>query len=226
MSVIVFDAVGTLIRPRRSVSQTYFQFGQRFGSQLDLPEIQTRFRFQFQRLFRGGSATNELQEKQNWLKLVANVFTDLVDTRELFEDLWEYFAQPENWQLFDDVESNWNRIRQNASGIAVASNFDNRLRGILDALLPLSANQVFLSSEIGWPKPAPAFFDRIESAFADQRQFVMVGDDPVCDIQPALDRGWHAIWIDRQSSASHAGELVTIRSLAELEIADPVPRSD
>jgi putative hydrolase of the HAD superfamily len=212
--VLVFDAVGTLIRPAYSVSQTYFEFGQRFGSRLSSAAIKTRFGKVFHDLFRSGKPTNESIEFQNWQQLVAQVFSDLTDTHQIFDSLWNHFAKPDSWQVFDDVQPNWSRFVAQADSIAIASNFDKRLLKILDAHPPLNEiDAIFISSEIGWPKPTREFFAAIENRCGSKSIYTVVGDDPICDIQPAQKIGWKTVLIDRQQANSDELRISSLNSL-------------
>ena len=224
--VLILDAVGTLIRPAKSVSQSYFEVGKSFGSEKTQSQIKAEFSQLFQSIFRAATPTSEVTEKQNWRELVSNIFDDVEQQESLFQMLWEYFADPQSWQLFEDVEIVWPNIVQSAEQIGIASNFDARLHKILAATPPLnSVNNIFVSSEIGFPKPREEFFDEIESRFNRNTKFVMVGDDPICDIQPAAERGWQTVLIDRlaKSDSNQTVGLidavlkpVVIRSLQEL----------
>ncbi len=198
--VLVFDAVGTLIRPARSISQTYFEFGQQFDSQKTQAEIKSQFSQLFHSLFRTRLPTNEETERSNWRHLIQTLFDDISNTEPLFQALWNYFSMPSSWQLFDDVKPVWPAIQNTQSVIAIASNFDARLRPILSAIAPLDQIQhLFISSEIGHPKPSSQFFDNIEFTLSESDNFTMIGDDPICDIAPAESRGWQTVLIDRQA---------------------------
>jgi len=213
-SVLVFDAVGTLIRPIHSVSQTYFEFGQRFGSQMSKPEIKIRFGKLFNDYFRSGDPTSESDEHQNWQNLVAQLFLDVNDTNQLFQSLWNYFANPTSWQLFDDIIPNWSRLMLQSNSIAIASNFDARLRKILNAHPPLNKiDALFISSEIGWPKPAPRFFRAIINRFGSNSIYTFVGDDPICDIEPAQKLGWKTFLLNRKQKDSDTSQVSTLNQL-------------
>ncbi|WP_199548631.1 HAD family hydrolase [Streptomyces sp. N35] len=54
--------------------------------------------------------------------------------------------------------------------------------------------RVFVSSEVGYAKPHPGFFQAVSDAFTrDQSVCLVVGDSLDKDVRPALARGWPAV---------------------------------
>lgn len=59
---------------------------------------------------------------------------------------------------------------------------------------------VYIEGEMGEGKPNPSVFSRIERDFGtDAGHLLMVGNSYAHDIRPALEAGWHAVWIRRPS---------------------------
>ena len=55
------------------------------------------------------------------------------------------------------------------------------------------ADHVFASSELGWRKPAAAFFRAVEQRLGLRpEELLLVGDDPELDVAAALRAGWQA----------------------------------
>jgi putative hydrolase of the HAD superfamily len=81
--------------------------------------------------------------------------------------------------------------------VAVASNFDERLVPLARVLEPLTGiDHVFASSELGWRKPAAAFFRTVESRLGrSPRELLLVGDDPRLDLAAARAVGWRAVGV-------------------------------
>lgn len=220
---ILFDAVGTLIRLRCSVSGIYAVAGRAHGSHLEEAAIRTRFRDAFQLEFGGANRflpTSETDQIHRWERLVQSVFEDVRPVQPLFQQLWQEFAKPETWQIYDDVFPVLDQLKNQGHSLAVASNFDRRLNGILAGLGVIhTLQQVFTSAEIGFSKPNPAFFSTIVSRLGIRpRDCLMVGDDPECDRNGAWKAGWQAVWIERNPSAKDGSgvESQRIRSLREL----------
>src|SRR5579885_1317314 len=100
---VVFDAVGTLLHARPTVAEAYQAVGRRHGVALELDELRVRFRMAMAAEDRRdralGGRTSEARELERWQRIVAAVFDSLGDTRPLFDDLWQHFATPQNWQV-------------------------------------------------------------------------------------------------------------------------------
>jgi putative hydrolase of the HAD superfamily len=79
--------------------------------------------------------------------------------------------------------------------LGIASNFDHRLRGLVEqlpALRPIC--HLVISSEIRWRKPAPAFFAAMcRQAGSSAEQILYVGDDRLNDYEGARAAGLRAV---------------------------------
>lgn len=220
---VLLDAVGTIMYADPPVAEVYRAAAQRFGSQLDDQEIGLRFRQAL--AAETGPAddlsrapTSETLELARWRRIVAAVFGDLpaADFDDLFESLWQHFAQPRHWRLFADVAPILPRLWQAGLRIGIASNFDGRLREIAANMPELSAcERVFVSSQVGFSKPDPRFFASVAEQLAvPPSQVLLVGDDWVADCLGARAAGWQAIWLNRSGHAELHEPAIT--SLAQL----------
>jgi putative hydrolase of the HAD superfamily len=217
---ILFDAVGTLIYADPPVADAYHAAGQAFGSKLTRDEIRRRFPLALAAEHGENRSTSEAHERERWRRIVANVISDVGDaTNEVFEYLWQHFAQPRHWRLFDDVRPALSELRRRGFHLGIASNFDGRLHHIVQNLPELVAcDAVFVSSEIGYTKPDPRFFAAVKNQLgATPSQIALVGDDFVADIQGSTAAGWRAILLDRSGTSS----MPAIRTLAELSVEQP-----
>jgi putative hydrolase of the HAD superfamily len=216
---VLFDAVGTLIYAEPPVHHVYAAAARDFGLAVDETAVKRRFASAFTTCGigkRGGREnTSEAHERRRWREIIAEVFPDCQQIDELFSRLWDHFAQPASWQLFDDVPGCWRRLRDRGLSIGIASNFDERLAGILPGLPPLGGcNQIFVSSQVGWRKPARQFFRVIEQATSlEPTELLLVGDDWTSDYMGASAAGWQAVFLDR---AGERNVPTSIRSLDEL----------
>ena len=212
--LVVFDAVGTLIRPLRSVSESYWIFGASHGSSKTIQQIKSRFGLEFNSRFRNGTPTSESKEKEAWRDLVGAIFDDLAEADALFDDLWNYFADPKSWTPFPDAVVALHSFPSTMQ-IAIASNFDGRLHRILNEMTDFKFHgKVYVSSEIGYPKPRFEFFRSIMDDNRQVEKFVMVGDDPVCDMETPTELGWQTVLIDRNQETPSPG---SIQSLTDID---------
>src|SRR5690349_2904905 len=93
---IVLDAVGTLIEPVPSVSETYSAAASRQGVEVPATILRGRFREQFgldeidER--RGPLATDEATERRRWRRIVGGCLPEIPDPDRAFAELWDHFA--------------------------------------------------------------------------------------------------------------------------------------
>lgn len=217
---VLFDAVGTLLRPEPAVAVAYAAAGRRHGAMLDDGEAGCRFQHAVARqdeLDRRlhANRTCQAREVDRWRQIVADVFAGEASVDAIFADLWQHFASPASFRLFDDAASSWQRLAGAGVTVGIASNFDDRLIAICRATEPLAAcPHVFVSSQVGWRKPGQAFFAAIEERLGlTPAELMLVGDDLENDYRAALAAGWQAVLVDRAESHN---ESVAIGSLAEL----------
>lgn len=208
---VLFDAVGTLIYPQPSVAVAYTAAGRHCGSCRGADEVAARFRAAFgasERARRTQNVwhTSEAAERRLWREIVDQVFDDVADRGPLFAALWEHFARPQHWALYDDVAVAWQALAGAGFELALASNFDSRLHAVCEGLPPLDrCARRYVSSEVGFRKPGPAFFRAVERSLElEPRQILLVGDDWENDVLGGSRAGWRVAWLDRGGPA-HLG---------------------
>lgn len=202
IQAIVFDAVGTLIVPARPVATTYREIGNRFGAQLSHGEVKERFHAAFQQeeeLDRQADwRTSEARERERWRNIVAAVLKEANDPEACFQKLYAHFARPEAWRVNAEAEATLTDLAARHFWLGVASNFDHRLRDVLRGLPALKTLQGFVvSSEVGWRKPSPRFFDVVRlQAKCSPGAILFVGDDWTNDVQGASASGMVPVFFD------------------------------
>jgi putative hydrolase of the HAD superfamily len=216
----LFDAVGTLIHADPPVHVAYAATASQFGVTLDEATIKRRFVEAFHKHYayvavNDHYTTSEEIERCRWRAIVNEVFHELAPCEALFERLWHHFAQPASWRLYDDVADCLRRLSNRGLSLGIASNFDQRLRNICRNLPPLHRfEHYFVSSQIGYRKPAREFFRAIERATSlKPQQLMLIGDDWNADYRAATAAGWHAVHLNRGTNDATA---LSIGSLAEL----------
>jgi len=198
---VVFDAVGTLIFPDPPAHVIYAQVGSRHSSQLDADSIRPRFAMAFQAQEeidrRQGWRTSEEREKVRWRQIVASVLTDVIDPDACFHALFDHFSKPEAWRCDPSASSILRDFARKGLMLGLASNYDSRLRSVLAGKPDLAAIQIVcISSEIGWRKPSPKFFEAVShSAGIPPENIVFVGDDFENDVEGALRAGMRHVWL-------------------------------
>lgn len=221
---IVIDAVGTLMEPVPSVSAVYAAAAAEQGVVLDRDLVRRRFA----RHFRvdedddraGPMTTDEAREHARWRRIVADVLPEVPQGDRAFATLWAHFARPDAWRVFDDVPEAIRRLANAGLRLAVGSNFDGRLRGVVDGLPGLRAiptDHLVISSEVGHRKPHPAFYAAACRRLGlEPARVLCVGDDPENDVAGARRAGLLGVWLDRNGTGTESPEWPRITSLTEL----------
>lgn len=212
---VVFDAVGTLIHPRVPVYQTYGAIAQRFGLEVSTEQIAQRFADAYRLHGRKSYADwglaegvrgvdYESTEIRRWRAIVGAVFPESSSIERLFSELWDYYADPQHWCVFDDVERTWAALRARGIQIVIASNFDQRLVKIQQQCRLLSTcDRLFISSQVGFVKPQPDFYRAISDELRLQpNHMLMVGDDWENDYLAPRRAGWQAVPLRRRDAAT------------------------
>lgn len=201
---VVFDLVDTLMRPVPAAAEAYRLIGQRFGHELSAEEAAVRFRRAFARQEKldreqHGLRTSQDRERARWGAIVADVFPAAESGEKLFESLWLHFSLSEHWQAFADVPPALAALRGLGLRLAVGSNFDERLHGVVRGcadLQVIAADAVFDSAALGWRKPARPFFEALEARLGlPPDALLMVGDDLHNDLAGAQAAGWQAFLV-------------------------------
>ncbi|MBI1830695.1 MAG: HAD-IA family hydrolase, partial [Planctomycetes bacterium] len=217
----VYDAVGTLIHVHPSVAAIYAEVGQRFGSNLEPDEIRRRFRAAFARQERldqdAGWRTDEPREFDRWRQIVAEVLDDVADLDACFADLFAAFGQSSAWSSDPDAEALMQMLHARGIRQAMASNFDRRLRAVM-APMPIAAylDPVVVSSEVGWRKPARAFFEHVAISLAlPASEILFIGDDVGNDYEPARDFGMRAVLFDPHRTSADVKAMQRLRDVID-----------
>ncbi len=131
---------------------------------------------------------------------------DVIDPQAVFAELYDHFKKPASWRCETGVDALVTELREQGIQVGLASNFDGRLHGLVRGLKPLrhfaavnngESPHVVVSSEVGFRKPAPQFYQTIcRFATLDAAQIMYVGDDPINDYAGARAAGMRALLLD------------------------------
>jgi len=146
----------------------------------------------------------ENDDKDWWREIVERVLRELapglseLDRDNFFEIAYEHFSEAGVWELYPEVVEVLERLRPRFQ-LAVVSNFDGRLRMILEHLgLSKFFSHIFVSSEIGADKPDPEIFCRaLKFMKLQPTEALHIGDDPERDWKAANAAGLSVLELDR-----------------------------
>ena len=203
---IFFDAAGTLFYLTKTVGDHYAYVGREVGLDLDAQKLESAFHAAWKQMPRRPAIDRprENDDKGWWRELVGRVFDQLapslseLDRDNFFEVAYEHFAEAGVWELYPEVPEVFDKLRPHFE-LAVISNFDGRLRLILQHLgISKYFAHVFISSELGADKPDPEIFRRaLNLMHLNTDDVLHVGDDRERDWQAATAAGLSVFRLDR-----------------------------
>ena len=150
----------------------------------------------------------ENDDKDWWREVVGKVLDEIapdlneLDRDNFFEVAYEHFAEPGVWELYPEVPDVLKQLQPRFQ-LAVISNFDGRLRCILEHLgISKFFAHIFISSEIGADKPDPEIYRRaLKFMNLKPDQVLYVGDDPDRDWKAATAAGLSVFELDREKNS-------------------------
>jgi putative hydrolase of the HAD superfamily len=194
LKAIFFDAVGTLFMLTGSVGDHYAYVGREVGFDLDAQDLERAFQTAWQKMPQrvAINGPREDDDKGWWRELVELVLDQAapsageLDRDNFFEIAYEHFAEAGVWELYPEVPGVLEELRPQFQ-LAVISNFDGRLRFILQHLgISKFFTRVFVSSEVGADKPDPEIYRRaLNLMHLEPDEVLHVGDDPARDWEAA-----------------------------------------
>jgi putative hydrolase of the HAD superfamily len=206
IKAILFDAAGTLFFLTKTVGDHYAYVGREVGLDLGAQELDRAFHAAWQHMPRRPAidGPRENDDKGWWRELVAHVFDRVApslsepDRDNFFEVAYEHFAEAGVWELYPEVLGVLEQLAPHFQ-LAVISNFDGRLRFILQHLgISKYFAHVFISSELGADKPDPETFRRaLNLMHLNADEVLHVGDDPERDWKAAAAAGLLVFRLDR-----------------------------
>ena len=216
IKAIFFDAVGTLFHLNGTVGHHYALVGNEVGLKLDAHQLDRAFYSAWKKMPRRAAIVGprENDDKDWWRELVDLVLAQVApslsefDRDNFFEIAYEHFTAAGVWELYPEVTDVLEKLSPRFR-LAVISNFDGRLRFILEHLgISKYFAHVFISSEIGADKPDPEIFRRaLKLINLKSTEVVHVGDDPERDWEAASAAGLSIFRLDRPKNSLR--DLVT-----------------
>lgn len=215
---VTFDVGGTLIKPWPSVGHVYAAVARRHGARVSARTLNRQFAAAWK------AKKDFAHRLSDWSDLVDRTFAGLVETppsESFFPELYEQFARPSAWRIFDDVIPCLEELRRRGARLGAISNWDERLRPLLRALKLESWFQtIVVSIEAGHAKPD----SRVFAAAAEQLEIapsaiLHIGDSLLEDFEGAKSAGFQALLLDRGRSRSKPEALRSLRKLPLLATA-------
>jgi putative hydrolase of the HAD superfamily len=206
IKAIFFDGAGTLVHLPKSVGFHYALVGRRLGLAMEAAALDAAFAASWKQMPARSTVEGprEDDDKGWWRNLVNRVIDQVApDTKDLdrdafFEVAYSHFAEAGVWELYPEVIEVLETLRPRFD-LAVVSNFDGRLRMVLEHLgVSKFFSHIFLSSELGADKPDPLIYQRaLRLSGFTSGETLHVGDDPIRDWEGAGAAGLSVFRLER-----------------------------
>ena len=205
-----FDAAGTLFELAEPVGHTYARLA--LASGVDLPQaaLQQGFRNAWKK-YSDVLKVGIGDDRAFWRRLVGETFASASAAQStfpveisdhLFDTIFDYYANGSAWRLYPETDAVLRRFSDKLP-MVVISNFDRRLRRVLDELGIIEYfDAVIISDEHGFRKPHRELFSvALNILQLSPAHLLHVGDDPRCDWQGAETAGCQAFRLDRPGAS-------------------------
>ena len=208
LEAVTLDAAGTLIEPWPSVGDVYARVAEECGiGPVSAGELNHRFRKAWKA--KQGFDYSRIA----WRKMVEQTFAGLALLKPAFFDhLYDEFAQPRCWRVYEDVAPALESFRTRGLKLAVISNWDERLRPLLTQMgLAPYFETIVISAELRFHKPDRAIFDHAASALqTPSGKILHVGDSMEEDFIGAKAAGFHAAFLERDRPSAAVSSLADL----------------
>ncbi|KHJ92475.1 HAD hydrolase, REG-2-like, family IA [Oesophagostomum dentatum] len=164
-----------------------------------------------------------------WKRIVVGCLQEGCSTKinrdtanEIAHDLYDFYATAKAWKLIDPkLKSVLENLRKKGVGLVVVSNFDARVRSVLQEFGLYDLFDVIVASgEIGVEKPSPKIFEKVQEHFqlSNASQMLHIGDNVEKDYRAALDFGANALLFDPLCINAEVSPADKISSISELRV--------
>lgn len=203
---VVFDAVGTLLLLRESVGETYARLARAHGVAVPASRLDEAFARVLAgappNVHPGASLAVAAERERGWWRERVRETFRAADGMARFDDfdaffgrLWAHYAEAPAWRLAAGAKQCLDSLATRGLRLAVLSNFDQRLRGLLAGLgLAERFEGITLPSDAGAAKPERRIFDVCLAGLGlAAPQVLYVGDRGTLDVAAAQQAGWLAL---------------------------------
>jgi putative hydrolase of the HAD superfamily len=220
---ITLDVNGTLIHPPR-LFEIYTEVLGRHGIEVDPFAVESVIRLVWQELacaarFGEDRFASHPEGARGWWGRFADRVCEHLGverpSRFAKSELYDRFAKAEAWEIYPEVPRVLDRLTAKGVRLAVVSNWDERLPGLLEELdLAAGFQAIVYSAEVGAEKPHPIIFEHaLRLLDAPPSLTLHVGDRRREDLEGAQAIGMQALLLDRHKGQ---GDLEDLTGLLDL----------
>ncbi|HXH72629.1 MAG TPA: HAD-IA family hydrolase [Mariprofundaceae bacterium] len=172
VKVVSFDVAGTLLHFARPVAAVYADFAARHGISCTSEEVAVRLPAVFAAASSMAPPADQdpaIYERRWWREILARCLDVAPEDERLascFAEVFDYYATPAAWRLHPGLPTLLGELREAGLRLAICSNFDGRLFGILEQTgLREFFDVVVLPRHAGRQKPDAAIFGYMVETF-------------------------------------------------------------
>ncbi|XP_063215836.1 rhythmically expressed gene 2 protein-like [Bacillus rossius redtenbacheri] len=214
--LVTFDVTGTLLKFRMSPGEKYAEVAASFGLKVEPRILTANFKTHFRDMCvehpNFGLLTG-IGWKKWWTDVVFKTFdfgsgcaTHEVEEnilRSIAETLIDDYKKSECWVVTNGSVSLLSNLKDLGICLGVVSNFDGRLKKVLESTgLRKYFDFVLASYEVGFEKPDARIFNNAlccTQKVLQPNQALHVGNDPFLDYKGARNAGWNAVLISNDT---------------------------
>jgi len=209
LRLITLDATNTIFKFKEPPMVNYVKFAKKHNvicqTETLIPAFYLSFKTVDKKWPHFGATSNVTSEKW-WHEVIYGTFHEFErDTiTPIAEDLYRYYATAEPYYVFPDVLPFVEKVKSLNIKLAIISNYDKRLPGILDELrISHFFEKIITSEEAKVSKPDPAIFEfclKQCNIRARPENLLHIGDDLDKDYKGAKNLNWNGLVIKRRQN--------------------------
>ena len=211
---ILFDAGATLLHADPPVEQVYFEAFVRDGAQCSPGDLAAALESTWREIRerglpnRFGGATGERGFWEAFVRRARHHLDRGILSDRCFSELVAHFVLPGSWSVYPDVAPALSSLRERGFRMAIVSNWDSTLAGLLEAHgLEESFSAILISAVEKTAKPHAEIFHRACARLGLRADEALhVGDSLEEDYHGARAAGLSALLLDRDGRHSEVEE--------------------
>lgn len=223
--VVLFDVGATLLHPCPSVEETFARIAVERGHELTVQDVEPHMPgmeafYEAEYLRDGDFWCSHEGSVAIWLdqyRYLSHALGIVRDAEGMAQAVHEAYRRADHWQLYPDVLPCLKGLKEQGAVLAVVSNWDAELEGLLRDLRLLPYFDLVISSaNVGYRKPDPVIFElALEGLNIASHNAIHVGDRPDADGDGASAAGIRPLIIDRDGLEFDCG-YERLETLAEI----------
>lgn len=208
--LVTFDVTDTLMKFSKPPAIQYIETAKKFGiTTLERNKAEIAFKKNFKnlaKLYPNYGYNSEIDCHEWWRQLVVNVLNDASNIKldqnvvdKVAVTLIKQYETAECWVKFDKADELIEAIRNEGICVGVISNFDIRLKQLLENMKFPSFDFILPSYQAGALKPEKVIFDKaINECKLNLRteEALHIGNQRELDYKGAINAGWCSVLVN------------------------------